>query len=64
MSSDAEPNIEGTLLDDHVIISNKEMQNQLESKGDGETRQGKFLLKPFEVLYFLVHKKLDLSKVK
>jgi len=64
MSSDAEPNIEGTLLDDHVIISNKEMQNQLESKGYGETRQGKFLLKPFEVLYFLFYKKLDLSRGK
>lgn len=64
MSSDAEPNIEGTLLDDHVIISNKEMQNQLESKGYGETRQEKFLLKPFEALYFLFYKKLDLSKSK
>lgn len=64
MSSDAEPNIEGTLLDDHAVISNKEMQNQLESKGYGETRQGKFLLKPFEVLYFLFYKKLDLSRGK
>lgn len=64
MSSDAEPNIEGILLDDHTIISNKEMQNQLEAKGYGETRQGKFLLKPFETLYFLFYKKLDLSKGK
>lgn len=64
MSSDAEPNIAGVLLDDHTIIQNKEMQNQLESKGYGETRQGKFLLKPFEAMYFLFYKKLDLTKGK
>ena len=64
MSSDAEPNIAGVLLDDHIIIQNKEMQNQLESKGYGETRQGKFLLKPFEAMYFLFYKKLDLTKGK
>ena len=64
MSTDAEPNISGVLYDDHVIIQSKEMQNQLESKGFGETRQDKFLLKPFEALYFLFYKKLDLSKGK
>ena len=60
MSSDVEPNIEGVLFEDHTIILAKEMQNQLESKGYGETRQEKFLLKPFETLYFLFYKKLDL----
>lgn len=64
MSTDAEPNIAGVLIDDHTLISNKEMQNQLESKGYGETRQAKFFLKPFETLYFLFYKKLDLSKGK
>ena len=64
MSSDVEPNISGILLEDHTIIQNKEMQNQLESRGYGETRQGKFLLKPFETLYFLFYNKLDLSKGK
>ena len=64
MSADAEPNISGMLVDDHTLISSKEMQNQLESKGYGEARQGKFFLKPFETLYFLFYKKLDLSKGK
>ena len=64
MSSDGEPNITGILLDDHTIIQNKEMQNQLETKGYGETRKGKFLLKPFETLYFLFYKKLELFKGK
>ncbi|MBI5698210.1 MAG: tRNA-intron lyase [Thaumarchaeota archaeon] len=64
MSTDAEPNIAGILIDDHTLISNKEMQNQLESKGYGEIRQAKFFLKPFESLYFLFYKKLDLSKGK
>lgn len=64
MSSDAEPDIEGTLVDDHTLITNKEMQNALEQKGYGETRQGRFLLKPFESLYFLFYKKLHLTKGK
>ncbi|HXG14488.1 MAG TPA: tRNA-intron lyase [Candidatus Nitrosotenuis sp.] len=64
MSSDAEPDIEGTLVDDHTLITNKEMQNALELKGYGETTQGRFLLKPFESLYFLFYKKLHLTKGK
>lgn len=64
MSADAEPNISGVLVDDHTLIQSKEMQNHLESKGYGETRQGKFFLKPFETLYFLFYKKLELSKGK
>jgi tRNA-intron endonuclease len=61
MSSDTEPDIEGVLIDDHTHITNKEMQNILEQKGYGETRQGKFLLKPFESLYFVFYKKLRLK---
>ncbi|MEM3064951.1 MAG: tRNA-intron lyase [Candidatus Nitrosotenuis sp.] len=64
MSSDAEPDIEGTLVGDHTLITNKEMQNVLEQKGYGETRQGRFILKPFESLYFLFYKKLRLAKGK
>jgi tRNA-intron endonuclease len=64
MSSDAEPNIEGILVDDHTLITKKEMQNALEQKGFGETRQAKFFLKPFESLYFLFYNKLQLAKGK
>ena len=64
MSSDAEPNIEGVLVDDHTLITNNEMQNLLEQKGYGETRHDKFFLKPFESLYFLFYKKLQLTKGK
>ncbi|MGQ0772556.1 MAG: tRNA-intron lyase [Nitrososphaerota archaeon] len=64
MSADAEPDIEGMLVDDHTLVTNKEMQNTLEQKGYGETRQAKFFLKPFESLYFLFYKKLQLAKGK
>lgn len=64
MSADAEPDIEGMLVDDHTLITNKEMQNTLEQKGYGETRQAKFFLKPFESMYFLFYKKLQLAKGK
>lgn len=64
MSADAEPDIEGVLIDDHTLVTNKEMQNALEQKGYGETRQAKFFLKPFESLYFLFYKKLHLAKGK
>ncbi len=64
MSSDAEPDIEGVLVDDHTLVTNKETQNILEQKGYGEARQGKFLLKPFESLYFVFYKKLHLFRGK
>ncbi|WP_320416535.1 hypothetical protein [Candidatus Nitrosotenuis chungbukensis] len=64
MSSESEPNVEGILVDDHTLISKKEMQNTLEQRGYGEMRQDKFFLKPFESLYFLFYKKLSLSKGK
>lgn len=57
-----EPTIEGTLVDDHTLVANREIQNQLESRGYGETRQDKFYLKPFESLYFLFYNKLILTK--
>jgi tRNA-intron endonuclease len=64
MSADAEPDIEGVLVDDHTLVTNKETQNALEQKGYGETRQAKFFLKPFESLYFLFYKKLHLARGK
>jgi tRNA-intron endonuclease len=64
MSSDSEPNIEGVLVDDHTLVTNKEIQNLLEQKGYGELRQNKFFLKPFESLYFLFYNKLHLTKRK
>lgn len=59
-----EPTIEGTLIDDHTLVSNKEIQNYLESRGYGETRNGRFFLKPFESMYFLFYNKLVLTKSK
>jgi tRNA-intron endonuclease len=64
LSSESEPNVEGILVDDHTLIANKEMQNNLEQRGFGETRQDKFFLKPFESLYFLFYNKLSLAKGK
>lgn len=64
MSSDSEPNVSGTLVDDHTLVGNKEIQNSLEQRGYGEVRQGKFFLKPFESLYFLFYNKLSLTKGK
>jgi tRNA-intron endonuclease len=64
LSADSEPNIEGVLADDHTLVTNKEMQSTLEQKGYGEQRQNKFLLKPFESLYFLFYNKLDLRWAK
>lgn len=64
MSSESEPTIEGVLVDDHTVVSNKDVQNYLEQRGYGETRHGKFLLKPFESLYFLFYNKLEITKSK
>lgn len=62
MSSDAEPDIEGILIDDHTLVTDKEVQTILEQKGYGEIKNGKFFLKPFESLYFVFYKKLKLKK--
>lgn len=64
MSSEAEPNVSGVLVDDHALVGNKEIQNALEQRGYGEMRHDKFFLKPFESLYFLFYKKLSLTKGK
>jgi tRNA-intron endonuclease len=56
-----EQEIDGVLLDDHVVIPDKKTFESLEQKGYGEARQAKFLLKPFEALYFAFYKKLSLS---
>ncbi len=64
MYSDTEPEVEGELVKDQIIISNKEMQNNLEQKGYGEISKKNFLLKPFESLYLLYYDKLKLFKGK
>lgn len=64
MDLESEPQVEGSLVNDHVLISDKKMQNSLEQKGYGEIRQKKFLLKPFESLYLLYCDKLKLFKGK
>ena len=64
MELDSEPQVEGELVKDHVLVSNKEMQHSLELKGYGEESKKKFLLKPFESLYLLYSDKLKLRKGK
>lgn len=64
MSQDAEPQVEGILEKDQTLISNKDMQNELEQKGYGEVTKKKFFLKPFESLYLLHLEKLKLTKGK
>lgn len=60
--SDIELKVEGTLVKDHVLISDKNMQHSLEQKGYGEIIKKKFFLKPFESLYLLYTDKLGLTK--
>lgn len=60
--SELESKVEGVLVKDHVLISDKNMQHSLEQKGFGETAKEKFLLKPFESLYLLYVDKLKLVK--
>jgi len=64
MELDSEPQVEGELVKDQVLISNKEMQHSLELKGYGEVSKKKFLLNPFESLYLLYSDKLKLNKGK
>lgn len=56
--SELESKVEGVLVKDHVLVSDKEMQHSLEQKGFGEMEKKKFLLKPFESLYLLYVDKL------
>ena len=60
--SDIESKVEGILVKDHTLISDKNMQHSLEQKGFGEVIKKKFLLKPFESLYLLYIDKLKLVK--
>ncbi|MDE1841436.1 MAG: tRNA-intron lyase [Thaumarchaeota archaeon] len=62
--SEFESKVEGLLVKDHVLVSDKEMQHSLEQKGFGETMKKKFFLKPFESLYLLYVDKLKLLRGK
>ncbi len=62
--SDIESKVEGILVKDHTLISDKEMQHNLEQRGFGEVIKKKFFLKPFESLYLLYIDKLRLFKGK
>ena len=61
MSLDTEPQVEGILVKNQTLITNKEMQNSLEQKGYGEVNKKKFFLKSFESLYLLYSQKLKLT---
>ncbi len=62
--SDIETKVEGILIKDHTMITDKNMQHSLEQKGFGEVTKKKFFLKPFESLYLLYVDKLKLLKGK
>ena len=62
--SDIESKVEGILVKDHTMISDKGMQNNLEQRGFGEVIKKKFFLKPFESLYLLYIDKLRLLRGK
>ncbi|HJU13357.1 MAG TPA: tRNA-intron lyase [Candidatus Nitrosotalea sp.] len=62
--SELESKVEGVLVKDHVLISDRAMQQSLEQKGFGETSKDKFYLKPFESLYLLYVDRLKLHKGK
>ena len=58
------PVVEGILVSDQTMITNKEMIHELELKGYGESEKDGFFLKPFESLFLLYSKKLTLNKSK
>jgi tRNA-intron endonuclease, archaea type len=60
--SELESKVEGILVKDHVLVSDKDMQHILEMKGFGEIMKKKFFLKPFESLYLLYVDKLKLFR--
>ena len=62
--SDIESKVEGILVKDHTMISDKEMQHNLEQGGFGEIIKKNFFLKPFESLYLLYIDKLRIFKGK
>ncbi len=60
--SELESKVDGVLVKDHVLVSDKDMQHVLELKGFGEIIKKKFFLKPFESLYLLYVDKLKLFR--
>lgn len=62
--SEIESKVEGVLVKDQAMISDKDMQHSLELRGFGEVIKKKFFLKPFESLYLLYIDKLRLFKAK
>jgi len=60
MSNNIESTVIGKLVKNHTIIENIQTQKDLELKGLGEFNKNDFFLKPFESLYLLYTKKLDL----
>jgi len=60
MSDNIESTVIGKLVKNHTIIENIQTQKDLELKGLGEFDKDDFFLKPFESLYLLYTKKLDL----
>ena len=60
MSDNIESTVIGKLVKNHTIIENIQTQKDLELKGLGEFNKNDFFLKPFESLYLLYTKKLDL----
>jgi tRNA-intron endonuclease len=60
--SELESKVEGILVKDHVLVSDKDAQHILELKGVGEIIKKKFFLKPFESLYLLYVGKLNLLR--
>ena len=57
-----ESKVEGILVKDHVLVSDKDMKHILELKGFGEIIKKKFFLKPFESLYLIYIDKLKIFK--
>jgi len=62
--SELETKVEGILIKDQTLVSDKGMQHILEQKGFGEVEKKKFFLAPFESLYLLYIEKLKLFKGK
>jgi tRNA-intron endonuclease len=61
---DDTPLVEGELVSDKTLVSNKEMIHELEIKGYGEIENHKLILKFFESLYLLYSDRLILKKGK
>jgi|TARA_B100001750_G_scaffold157835_1_gene127031 tRNA-intron endonuclease len=60
MSIEADPEIQGVLIKNQVIILESNRQQQLIQKGYGEMEQSKLLLRSFESLYLLFTDRLTL----